>query len=655
MNKRLYSKLAFTNIGKNKTTFFPYMLSCTTIITLYYMLTSITAQTEGTNFYGASTMTSILQFGVGVAAVFSAVVIFYTNSFLMKRRKKELGLYGVLGMEKRHVRRVLFYEVFFVGALCLSVGLILGILFGKLMFLLLLNLVGVKSLLAYTVPLGSVLQTVGLFGLTFFAVMIFNSAQIQLANPITLFSSAQYGEREPKVKWLLTLIGVLTLGSGYVMALSVEDPIQSLFTFLIAVVLVIIGTYLLFTTGSIALMKALRKNKGYYYQKKHFISLSSMLYRMKKNAVGLANICILSAGILVVLSTTLSLFIGTEQIMRNRFPREGVATAILVEGENTGVKMEEALRKNAEKYGVKAENVLGYHQVGLFGTVEGNRIKDAGYSNVENGRDLLVITLEDYNRMFSQNKELAPGEVLLFGDTKGFEKELLLNELVFTPKELSSDVIIPLEYMSAYTPLQMIVSDMKTLDQIRAAISTGEHEQDISYVLSYDLVGDEEAKAQCFSSMRRAMNDVVDRVARTDNVNAAREDYLSLYGSLFFIGMFIGAMFLVTTVLIIYYKQVSEGYEDRERFAIMQKVGMSKKEVQSSIKSQILSVFFLPLLGAVIHIAVAFKLINNIMLVFGLHDTGLFFWCTVFTVLIFTAFYALVYSLTARTYYKIVK
>ena len=381
MNKNLYKKLARDNINKNKNTYFPYIFSSIVMVSLFYILYTITEEVGNGRFYGDTTMATILNLGVYTAGIFSVIFIFYTNSFLLKRRTKELGLYSVLGMEKRHISRVLFYEVIYSGGFSLICGILFGVLFSKLMFAFLLNILNLDTSISLNASIKSILVTVVLFLMLFGLEIVFNIIKIRRINPIDLISGGRKGEREPKSNWLIGLIGIISLGIGYYIALSIENPISAINMFFIAVILVAIGTYFIFTSGSIVFMKLLRRNKKIYYKKNNFISVSNMIYRMKQNAVGLSNIAILSTAVLLVLSTTISLYVGMEDVMATRYPKE-VMTNYVYEGQDIE-EIEGVILEHAEVNNIQIKEPLKLYSFGSVAYLNENKL--SGKVDIQKG------------------------------------------------------------------------------------------------------------------------------------------------------------------------------------------------------------------------------------------------------------------------------
>lgn len=656
MNKLIYSKLAMSNIKKNKNTYFPYLLSSTVMISLFYILHAVTEQVGLSSFYGDATMVTVLKFGVYIAGGFSVIFIFYTNSFLIKRRTKELGLYSILGMEKKHIGKVLFFEVIYSGAFSLIVGILSGVLLGRLMFAFLLNILNLSTSIKFIISGKSIVITVILFLLTFGLVMLFNLMKIHTTNPINLMMGNKEGEKEPKANWLMAVVGFICLGIGYYLALTVDNPVQSINVFFIAVIFVIIATYFLFIAGSITILKILRKNKRFYYNKKHFIAVSSMIYRMKQNAVGLANICILSTAVLLILSTTISLYVGTEDIMRTIYPYD-VQTNYVYEGQDIE-EIERVILNHSEKNNLVIKNISDYHVLPIVGNRNENELmgrQNFDIKDIDSLYEIGIVTLSDYNKNTGQNEILDNGEVLIWTSVKDFKYETLkLYDEEFTVKK-KVDKIEFLSSLGILNTIRIVVPDIEIMEDLFEKISEKEDGTNpIYYEYDFDLEGDMDNKLEFCSTLREELNQSIGSVPTVDNIYTSRQDFLSIYGSLLFIGLFLGTFFMIATVLIIYYKQISEGYDDHDRFNIMQKVGMSKDEVKSAIKSQVMIVFFLPLITAIIHIVVAFPVVNKILAIFYLTNTKLFIGVTGIVILIFTLVYGVVYRLTAKVYYKLV-
>lgn len=663
MSNFFYPKLALLNLQKNAKTYAPYLLTCIGTILMFYNMSFLVVVKDIGEISDSSSLRSLLMFGAIVIAIFSVIFLFYTNSFLIKRRKKEFGLFNILGMEKKHIAKVMFYETLFTALLSLGVGILAGILFSKLMILLLFKIISFDVTFGFEIPLPAILSTLVLFSSIFLVNLLYNIFQVHLAKPIELLKGGNVGEKEPKTRWIMTAIGVISLGGGYAIALTTESAIAAVYFFFVAVVLVMIGTYNLFTSGSIALLKMLRKNKNYYYKLEHFISVSGMMYRMKQNAVGLANICILSTAVIIMLSTTVSLYVGVEDALRTRFPSNIYVSARYVSDEQVE-SLKQTIEQQIAKADVTTQNVFNYRSKGFAAIQEKDDFTQAQSSSYTSNRFafLELIPLEDYNQMENKSEELAEDQVLIYpvrGDIAG--EKINLNGYELSIKERLNSMNYEGEDSAVLSnTYYLVVKDLETIQRVSQALEGAEgqgknpaDQGTLSYYYGFDVNEDSETQIALTKALHKEFNSLgID--GYVNGAESSRASFYAIYGGLFFLGLFLGLLFIMATVLIIYYKQIAEGYDDKERYEIMQKVGMSLDEVKKSIRSQVLTVFFLPLVTAAIHIAFAFNLITKLLSVFNLTNIPLFAFWTAITVLVFAVFYAIVYALTARTYYKIV-
>lgn len=668
MNKNLYRKLAWQNIRNNKDTFLPFGICSIARTTMFYMFCAISDMTGKSHFYGDESLIMLLNFGVWVTGIFAFFVILYTNSFLMKRRSKEFGLYSMLGMEKRHISRIVFWEMAIVGGTSILGGLVIGMLFSRLIFLFLAKLVGIPTNIGFTISVGAIGTTLSVFVLFFMATILGNVIRIARLKPIDLMRSTKTGEKEPKARWLLAILGVLSLGFGYYLSLSVTNPVKALGTFFIAVLFVIAGTYLLFISGSIALLKMLKNNKHFYYQKNHFVTVSGLMYRMKQNAAGLASICILSTMVLVTIFSTVALYTGTEDCIRTMCPTDVSIEAFpemeydenhhftLKESDYAGEKFDRFLDNFAADKKVEITDRDRYYVYIATGLIKGEQFVVSDDNSMSSSMSMVfLMTEKDYETHSGKKVNLKPGEAMIYS-TKN--KSYSGKQLHFGDKSLS--VVGMLPAMDAMSNLQYMMDDFVTvvvrdMDEIRA-IDTQISFGSVDYVYDFNLTGDkEDIVAFCRQLDEKIKDAGFDDNRTITDIYSERQSYMNLYGSLLFIGIFVGLLFMAATVMIIYYKQISEGYDDRERFVIMQKVGMSEREVKGTIHSQILLVFFLPIILACMHIAFAFPAIKRIFRMLGLVNIPLMVGCLIATVVIYVIGYGIVYVLTARTYYKIVK
>lgn len=647
MNSRIYSRLAVSNIKNNRKTYVPFIFTSILTVMMYYIIDAL----AGNDSIEITNVITVLRMGCGVMVVFSVIFLFYTNSFLIKRRKKEIAVYNILGMGKGHIGKMLTVETLIVGGISIAGGIAGGMAFGKLMHLLLIRIIHYDVGMEFHISVQSVSDTVILFAFIFFLTWFYNLFQIRLANPIELLRGGSAGEKEPKTKVILALIGVVTMAAGYYLAVSTKNPLEAINTFFVAVILVIIGTYALFLAGSIALLKLLRKQKKFYYKPNHFVSVSGMIYRMKQNAVGLANICILSTIVLVMISSTVSLYVGMDDVMAHQYPNDYQMTLYEASQEKID-KANKLIEEELDRGGLKKENETSYH----YGTtVLISQGKDkfttndsAGYS-VRNLTELYVIPQEDYQKLENTSTSLKENEVIVYTTDEDYGRDSIqIDDREFQVTEELDDFVLEEKNQSRVAPgMYMIVANDEVAMQLDS-LKSG-----LRYDINFDMTGSDEEKAVVEEKIADRITEELPGTYFTSR-QAGTESFFGFYGCLFFIGMYLGFMFLVATVLIIYYKQISEGLDDRERYVIMQKVGMDKREIRRAIRSQILIVFFLPLLFSILHIMVAFNVITKLLGIFGLFNTGLFVLCTVVTVLIFAAFYIIVFAITAREYYKIV-
>ena len=664
MNKGMYTKLAITNIKNNRQFYFPYLLTGIITVAMFYIMCALESNPGIQSMPGAKNLGLILRLGIGVIGIFAVIFLFYTNSFIIKRRKKELGIYNILGMEKRHIAKILSKEAFFTAIIAIGGGLVTGVLFHKLACMLLYRMIGFNGGITFSFSKKGVMITAILFAIVYLLTYIYDLFQVQLANPIELLQSGNKGEREPKTKAIMAVLGVLCLGAGYFIAITTKNPIKALTLFFVAVILVIIGTYLLFTAGSIALLKILRRNKGYYYQTKHFTSVSGMIYRMKQNAVGLANICILSTMVLVAVSTTVSLYVGIEDIMKERYPNEINISAYYDTGAPAEDSIAPIVEKSVKESGRKIRHEEDYLEL-YFAAIKDQGQYSLDKEKVKTAGDrvsgFVVLTREDCKKKYNEEiPELAENEVALFTIKKTDMDTLVLENRSYHVKEIkqfenTEDFETIADMMDEYYYVIVNdVQDMERLWQLQKDIYQ-ENSSSISRQVRLDIDGDSEQKKECFENIKTALGPEQAKARiLIDSRQSNLDEFYQIYGGFLFLGLFLGILFLMITVLIIFYKQISEGYDDKERFSIMEKVGMSNDEVKATIRSQVRTVFFLPILMAAIHVGMAFPMIKRLLSLFGLSNTALFAGCMAGTILVFALIYLLVFLKTSKTYYKIV-
>lgn len=562
MSKMFYPKLALNNLRKNKQTYLPYILISIGIILMFYNMVYLTVAKDIGSMSDSASLRSILFLGVIVIGVFSVIFLFYTNSFLIKRRKKEFGIFNILGMEKKHVAKIMFFETLFVALVCLVGGVLAGILFSKLMVLLLLKILTFEAVIGFEIPWRALLSTLLLFGAIFSVNLIYNVFQVHLARPIELLKGERVGEKEPKTKWVMTVIGVICLGIAYYIALTVESPLAALYLFLLAVLLVMVGTYCLFTAGSIAILKILRRNKVYYYKLKHFIPVSGMIYRMKQNAVGLANICILSTAVIVMISTTVSLYMGMTDVLRVRYPRNiNVRAADRLFSDSEIDSLENLISEHIQQTQITPKDIISYSYNELLAIQNGSDFSpNLAYSYSEsNNTELVFLTISEYNRMENKAVSLDEGEALLytmrgkipsdmvsFGDCKFSIVERLAS---LNTEGRMTAVLANIYYF--------IVDDQETINEVYLALGGKEVGLDKHYYYyGFDVDADEEAQINLVSTLQNTLK-AHEVSAYAEGPAIAKDSFYTLYGGLFFLGLFLGLLFIMATVLIIYYKQVA--------------------------------------------------------------------------------------------------
>ena len=648
-----FPRLALVNLVRNGRFYGPYLLSCGMTAAMYYILSYLTRSDIVASVRGAGYLQSLMYLGALVVALFAAVLLLYANSFVMKRRRRELGLYNILGLEKRHIAHLMVWETVYCAAAAILGGLAAGVLLSKLVLLLLLQVSRLPVQYGFEISLPGMANTAALFGILFLLTLVWNLAGLLRSRPVELLHSASAGEREPRTKRLLVVLGAVTLGAGYATALTVADPFTALAYFFLAVVLVMIGTYCLFTAGSIALLKHLRNSPRYYYQPKHFTAVAGLLYRMKQNAVGLANICILSTMVLVTVSTTVSLYAGLEGSLDRMYPHD---IDVVQQLEGVSPEQEAALNEDtlervqtaAAEAGRKVELLQWSTLLDTVGWYTGNTFTLTAQEGVST--EIQILTADDYDRLTGRTVALGPGQVLVQAENIDLPATFYIEDLPFHvagtitdfPRYNNSILI-----SGQAAQLSLVVADETVVSAINVR-DTSDHRE---FHVQMDLDGTEAEKQAFVDPLLAAdVNDVYSVISRQDNAM----DLYTMYGGFLFLGVFLGLLFLLSTVLIIYYKQISEGYEDQRRYQIMQQVGMSPREVRSSIRSQVLLVFFLPLVTAGIHVAAAFPMLCKLLELFNLFDVRLFALCAAGTLLVFCAIYALVYGLTTRTYSRIV-
>lgn len=678
MKKGFYPKLAFDGIRKNKKMYLPYILTSIGMVMMYYIIIFLQFSQSIKDAVQSSTVTQILGLGSWVIAIFSCIFLFYTNSFLIKRRKKEFGLYNILGMDKHNLGIILFWETLIIAAISLVIGLAAGIAFSKLAELIFLNLL--KSDVTFDLTVSS--QGIGLCAIIFTVINIllfFNSLrQVRFSSAISLVKSEQTGEKPPKGNWILGILGVLLLGGAYYLAISIKEPLQALTLFFVAVIMVIIGTYLIMISGSVLFCRLLQKNKKYYYKSNHFVSVSSMVYRMKRNGAGLASICILATMVLVMISSTTSLYFGEEDALASRYPREinisfsSLDTKIYKNGQADKIRLE--IDEIANKHNADIHNSFTYLAGTLAGMVTDGNV-ETDVRNVYSGTvdynrvfQFNFVSIDDYNKIMGTDYKLKDGEAMIYL----FRKDSNFNgdKLSFNGGQSFKIVKYLDNFISQSDAAMTIVPTMAVfvndLDKATQGMTDATHQHNSEPVVNFnwsygfDTGLSEDEQIALSKDINSYLTDVSDdfkediHSTEVESREQNRLDFFGLFGGLFGLGIILSIVFIFAAVLIIYYKQISEGYEDQSRFDIMQKVGMTKKEIRKSINSQLLTIFFLPLIFAGMHLAFAAPIIKKLLLLFNLTNLNLFIVTILISFAAFALFYMIVYKITSNAYYKIV-
>ncbi len=671
MKRSVYLRLAADGIRKNKRLYVPYILTCIGMIVMQYIILYLRYDPTIAAMKGGGEVRVMMSFGTLVVAIFSCIFLFYTNTFLMRRRKKEFGLYAVLGMNKRNIGRILLWESLLTAGLSLLCGLACGIVLSKAAELLLANLL--KEAVTYTLYVSA--DAIGITAAVFlciFLLLFLNSLrQIRFSETLSLLHSENVGEKPLRANWVCGILGIGVLAFAYYIAVTIKDPIAALGWFFVAVLLVIIGTYLLFVAGSVMLCRILQKCKGYYYRPNHFVSVSSMAYRMKRNGAGLASICILSTMVLVILSSTACLYFGAEDMILCRYPRD--VNAEMRVDDLTAV---DTYRAEFEKV-IAADNAAPINIVDYRNAAIAGALTDATLEVDSTNADLYdygkivqlhFVPLADYNAAMGTNETLEKGEVLLYPSRTHYDAAALTVTKrgktvdTFKIKKLVTDASGSGSTAMNITPvLTLVVPDFSDSLAAMRSIYTAENEPMLAQYWHYAFdtpCSTEEQVALCNHLMETSAMGGADgnlRYSICESRSAASAGFYADYGGIFFLGILLSVVFILATVLILYYKQVSEGYEDQARFGIMQNVGMTEKEIRRSINSQLLTVFFLPLVGAGVHLAFAFPMIRQLLILFNLFDTRLFIVTTLISFAAFSLLYILVYRITAGAYFHIVR
>ena len=673
MKRGFYPRLAWSGMRKNSKLYLPYTLACVGMTAMFYILMHLAYSPALELLSSSGEVSTILRLGSFVMGVFSLLFLFYTNSFLVRRRFKEFGLYNVLGMNKGNISRVLAWEALINALISLAGGLFLGIALSKLAELGLVNIMGGDTDLDLRISVKALEFTVMFFCGIFLLIYLNSLIKIRRSSASELVKSENFGEKPPRANWLFGLAGIVILAAAYYIAVSIKTPLTALSLFFIAVIMVIVATYLIFIAGSVWICRLLQKNKRYYYKKNHFVSVSSMVYRMKRNGAGLASICILATMVLVMISSTTCLYFGAEDALRDRYPRDISISASYSGLDSMTDENISALRGeiSAAVGGAETENILDYRCASLVGSLE-NGILDLSEASIYSTAmttydyvaEVYIIPLSDYNAIAGTNESLNSDEAVLYAYRMDYtDKTFAVDDVVSfrVKKVLDSFPVGDGSAMASIAPtVFVIVPDFAdTVAKLGGAVSSsGDEPASLSWNYAFDTpVSDEEEIAMCERIGERLSERSETggyRYYSRESLAANRADFYGMFGGLFFLGIMLSIAFICAAVLIIYYKQISEGYEDRRRFEIMQNVGMTKKEIRSSINSQLLTVFFLPLIFAGLHLGFAFPFIHKLLMLFNLSNLPLLIGTTAISFGVFALLYAVVFRVTSNAYYNIV-
>lgn len=670
----LYPRLAWMGITKNKQLCFPYILTCIGMVMMYYIMKSLSVCELLTNISRGGSLMMIIALGRIVIAVFALIFLFYTNSFLIRRRNREFGLYNILGMDKLNIAGIISLEAIFTSVAGLVGGLFFGILFSKFAELGLLRVIRAEVDYTFRVPIAAVSDTIATFAVIFALILLSSLWRVAKTDPLTLLHSENFGEKAPKANWFLALVGALLLGWAYLIAVNLKDPTSAVVLFFIAVIMVIVGTYALMTAGSVTLCRILQKNKRYYYKKNHFVSTSSMAFRMKRNGAGLASICILCTMVLVMISSSLSLYIGMDESIRTRYAREIMVTVSEnsiddLLGDNVS-SMRKQLDDKVKELGSERKDIIDYRYLkgtgifedGHFNTnPDSDTLRRAG-EGLASYAQFIIMPYEDYKLLSGDERELRSGEVFIRCDTQDALPESISIDSLEGRKVAGKAVKFPDGGNAIVMMLDtyfIITPDFDTFAREVGEIDDNllrTYSTNYGWFCGFDIEGniDSELVDSIVGVGTGAELDGKYERLYVESRAEAQSDFFETFGGLFFIGVILSLVFMTATVLIIYYKQVSEGYEDRSRFDIMQKIGMTGQDIRRSINSQVLTVFFAPLCLAGLHMIFAFPFIWRMLQLFALTNVKLIALVTLGAFAVFAVFYVIVYAITSNEYYKIV-
>lgn len=665
MKLSFYPKLAASGISKNHKLYVPYILTCICMVMMYYVVSFLSVNEGVGSLHGGWYAQTILTFGCRVIGIFSLIFLFYTNSFLIRRRKKEFGLYNVLGMGKGNLAVILLWESIFVSLIAIAGGLLCGVIFSKAAELLMLRILGGEIIFTFSVSISRLLETSAIYAVLFTLIFLNGLRQVYATKTIDLMKSESFGEKPVRANWVLAILGAAILGGAYYIAVSIKDPVSAIVWFFIAVVMVIMATYFIFIAGSVVVCKLLQKNKGYYYKTNHFVSVSSMVFRMKRNGAGLASICILSTMVLVMLSSTMCLYAGTQDALKDRYPRDiGIAAGLSEDTDPSIINC--AVGEVLEKYGAAAQDTTEYYYLTCSAFLDGDSVlfDDSSFvrnsGTYENVYQFYFVTIGDYNAVTGEQVSLSEGEALVkeYSDFYGYDSISVEGVGTYAVKPAAGD--FPIQGGSQLSGVSAFLVCLPDYGDIEAVCAVqkeryGDYASDLRYYYGFDLDLDDAEQLSVQEDIMRTLDKLPGITSySTSSLSSGKAEFYGMNGALFFLGILLGCVFVLGAVLIMYYKQITEGYEDEDRFDILQKVGMSASEIKKSINSQVLTVFFTPLVTAGVHVCFAFPMIYKLLQIFGIVNERLLMLTTAGGFGVFALFYVIIYVATSRSYYGIV-
>lgn len=639
---RIYNVLALEGIKKNKQLYLPYIISSVCIIAITYIVSYFCYSKTIISSVGGEVISSIMLLGYMVMALFSLIFIFYTHSFLFKRRKKEFGLYNVLGLAKKDICKIVFLDNIYVDIITIVLGLGVGILFSKFAELAYFKIVAKPYSIAFNLPTLSLMMTLICFLVIYFLILVSSIVSVYKNDTIAFLKADSSGEKAPRANFLIALLGLIILAFAYYLAITIDDPVQAMLTFFFAVILVIVATYLLFIAGSVTLCKILAHNKKYYYKLNHFISVSSMSFRMKRNGSGLASICILATMVLVMLSSTSSLYFGAKSSNKKLFPYE-YSINYNYDTYDELINANETITSFVESKNFKIKEKIEYHNINFYSPLEGNRViedsKTLDYAN------MTFIDVDEYNKIYGTDYVLKDDECMLYEYIGEYKQDSIVvgdntYKVIDRAKKMPTDYVAAVYATNNYF---FVVNDLEPISNSLKDICKN------TYIVQFDVYNDS-------LSLYNLINEeyTSDTPYFFESSLNSLSEFYNLYGSLFYLGISLSIAFVIATVCIMYYKQVVEGYEDQKRFAIMKKLGLDDRQIRKSINSQLLTVFFLPLVGGLSHLLFAHPMIEKLLSLFLISDIRLFFITSIICFVSFSIAYFVIYKLTSNVYYKIV-